>query len=91
MKRVYLTVKGDINLPGVPLLRILKSEAAKHGVSGEARLVDDTLYAVLEGPDESVERLVKFIPMALPAVKIREISVREDEYRGDYKEFRVTA
>ena len=91
MKRVYLTVKGDINLPGVLLLRILKSEASRHGVYGEARLVDNALYAVLEGPDESVERLVKFIPMASPAIKIREISIREEGYRGDYKEFRVTA
>jgi len=53
--------------------------------------VDTTLSAVGEGPEESVERLVRFIPRASPAIKIREISVREDEYRGDYKEFRVTA
>jgi len=91
MKRVYLTVKGDIDLPGVPLLRILKSEAERHGVNGEALLVNNTLYAVLEGPDESVERIIKFIPMASPAIKIREMSIREEEYRGDYKEFRVAA
>jgi Acylphosphatases len=91
MKRVYLTVKGDIDLPGVPLLRILKSEAERHGVYGEALLVNDTLYAVLEGPDESVERIIKFIPMASPAIKIREMSIREEEYRGDYEEFRVAA
>jgi acylphosphatase len=62
----------------------LKSEAAKYGVCGETKLVGDTLYAVLEGPEESVDRLVKFIPMASPAVKIREIS-----NRGDYKEFKL--
>jgi acylphosphatase len=91
MKRIYLIAKGDIDLPGVPLLRILKSEAAKYGVCGEVKLVGDTLYAVLEGPEESVDRLVKFIPMASPAVKIREISIREEEYRGDYKEFKLSS
>jgi acylphosphatase len=69
----------------------LKSEAAKYGVCGEVKLVGDTLYAVLEGPEESVDRLVKFIPMASPAVKIREISIREEEYRGDYKEFKLSS
>jgi acylphosphatase len=53
--------------------------------------VGDTLYAVLEEPEESVDRLVKFIPMALPAVKIREISIREEEYRGGYKEFKLSS
>jgi acylphosphatase len=91
MKRIYLTAKGDINLPGVLILRILKSEATKYGVYGEDKLVGDTLYAVLEGPEESVNRLVKFIPMASPAVKIREISIREEECRGDYKEFKLSS
>jgi acylphosphatase len=91
MKRIHLIAKGDIDLPGVPLLRILKSEAAKYGVYGEVKLVGDTLYAVLEEPEESVDRLVKFIPMASPAVKIREISIREEEYRGDYKELKLSS
>jgi acylphosphatase len=89
MKRIYLIAKGYIDLPGVPLLRILKSEAVKYGVCGETKLVGDTLYAVLEGPEESVDRLVKFIPMASPAV--REISIREEEYRGDYIEFKLSS
>jgi acylphosphatase len=84
MKRIYLAAKGDINLPGVSILRILKSEVAKYGVYGEDKLVGDALYAVLEGPEESVDHLVKFIPMASHAVKIREISIREEKCRGDY-------
>jgi acylphosphatase len=54
----------------------LESEAVKYRVYGEDKLVGDALYAVLEGPEESVDHLMKFIPMASPAVKIREISIR---------------
>jgi acylphosphatase len=50
----------------------LENEAVKYRVYGEDKLVGDTLYAVLEGPEESVDHLMKFIPMASPAVKIRE-------------------
>lgn len=50
----------------------------RNNVTGEARLVGDTLYAVLEGSDESVDRLVKSPPVASPAAKIGEIEIRED-------------
>ncbi|ABL88319.1 conserved hypothetical protein [Pyrobaculum islandicum DSM 4184] len=90
MKRVVVRARGDIDLPGVPILRILKSEAMKNGVFGEAYVRGDVLYAVFEGPDESVDRLVKFLPMASPAIKIREIEIREEKYRGDYKEFKLS-
>ncbi len=82
MKRIYLIARGVVNPPGGPILRILESEATKYGVYGEDKLVGDTVYAVLKGPEESVDHFVKFIPMASPAVKIREISIREEGCRG---------
>jgi acylphosphatase len=84
MKRIYLIARGNVNPSGGPILRILESEAVKYRVYGEDKLVRDTLYAVLEGPEESVDHLMKFIPMASPAVRIQEISIREKECRGDY-------
>ncbi|ABP49724.1 MAG: acylphosphatase [Pyrobaculum arsenaticum] len=89
MKRVVVRVRGELDLPGVPLLRILKSEAVRNNVVGEAKLLGDTLYAVLEGPREGVDRVLKFIPMASPAVKIREMEVREEKYTGQYRDFKI--
>ncbi|MCU7788039.1 MAG: acylphosphatase [Pyrobaculum sp.] len=91
MKRVVVVARGELDLPGVPILKILKGEALRNNVTGEARLVGDTLYAVLEGADESVDRLVKFLPAASPAIKIREIEIREERYRGEYNGFKITS
>ncbi|AAL63103.1 acylphosphatase [Pyrobaculum aerophilum] len=90
MKRIVVRARGELNVPGVPILRILKGEALRNSVTGEARLEGDTLYAVLEGPDESVERLLKFLPMASPAIKIREMQIREEDYTGKYHGFKIT-
>ncbi len=90
VKRIVVRARGELNVPGVPILRILKGEALRNSVTGEARLEGDTLYAVLEGPDESVERLLKFLPMASPAIKIREMEIREEDYTGKYHGFKIT-
>jgi acylphosphatase len=71
---------------------ILESEVVKYRVYGEDKLMRDTLYAVLEGPGESVDHLMKFIPMASPAVKIREISIGEKgDVEASIKEFQLSS
>ncbi|MEZ0319176.1 MAG: acylphosphatase [Pyrobaculum sp.] len=87
MRRVAVIARGELVLPGVPILKILASEARRAGVSGVAYIRDGVLYAVFEGPDEAVERMVHFIPMASPAIKVRELEVREEEYRGEFGGF----
>ncbi|MEM3997018.1 MAG: acylphosphatase, partial [Pyrobaculum sp.] len=87
VRRVAVVARGELVLPGVPILKILASEARRVGVSGVAYIRDGVLYAVFEGPDEAVEQIVHFIPVASPAVKIRELEVREEEYRGEFSGF----
>nr|WP_287069264.1 hypothetical protein [Pyrobaculum sp.] len=38
MKRIVVRARGELNVPGVPILRILKGEALRNSVTGEARL-----------------------------------------------------
>lgn len=60
-----------------------RERARAHGVSGWVRNRDDgAVEAVIEGPPEAVERVMRFLQTGPPQASIENVEVREEEPEG---------
>ena len=61
----------------------LRERARAHGVAGWARnRSDGAVEAVLEGPSEAVERVVRFAGTGPPRADVADVQVGEEEPEG---------
>jgi acylphosphatase len=61
----------------------MRERAYAHGVNGWVRnRRDGTVEAVLEGPPEAVERVVRFSETGPPQARVDHVEVREEEPEG---------
>lgn len=79
--RRRVTVQGRVQ--GVFFRDSTRERASAHGVSGWARnMPDGSVEAVLEGPPESVERVLSFLRDGPPRAEVAELQVREETPEG---------
>jgi acylphosphatase len=79
--RRFVTVHGRVQ--GVFFRDSTRERAHSHGVAGWARnRSDGTVEAVLEGPLEAVERVIRFLETGPPQAEVESVDVNEEEPDG---------
>ena len=87
--RAHLIVRGIVQ--GVFFRATMKEVAEEHGVAGWVRNLPDgrSVEAVLEGEREAVERVICWSLRGPPAAVVEEVTVRFEDYRGEFKGFTI--
>jgi acylphosphatase len=79
--RRRVVVSGRVQ--GVFFRDSMRERAAGHGVSGwVCNRSDGAVEAVLEGPREAVERVVRFARTGPPRAEVSEVQLSEEEPEG---------
>ncbi|MEW6222166.1 MAG: acylphosphatase [Candidatus Hadarchaeota archaeon] len=87
--RVHVLVSGVVQ--GVFFRHHTREMARRLGVSGWVRnLPDGRVEAVFEGEHENVEKMLKFCRNGPPGADVTDVSVRREDYRGEFSGFQVS-
>ncbi len=79
--RRRVIVKGRVQ--GVFFRDSLRQRAQAHGVAGwAANRSDGAVEAVLEGPPEAVDRVIRFMETGPPHAEVSRLEVSEEESEG---------
>ncbi len=88
MKRVKLKIHGKIQ--GVFFRYTAKQIADKLKVKGWIKNnFDGTIDAVIEGKDEAVDEMVKWCKAGPTNSIVEKVDIREEYYKGEFKEFKI--
>ncbi len=87
--RAHLLVRGVVQ--GVYFRANMKRVAEEAGVTGWVRNLPDgrTVEAVLEGRRRDVEKVICWALHGPELADVREVEVKFEEYRGEFKGFRI--
>ncbi len=86
--RAYIKVYGIVQ--GVFFRSSMKRVADKLGVRGWVRNVPDgSVEAVVEGPRDRVEELIKWAHRGPPMARVDRVEVAWGQYTGGFKDFRI--
>jgi acylphosphatase len=87
MVRYFLLIEGRVQKGG--FRSFIKKHALLLGVTGYAEnLPTGEVVAVLEGEEESINKLIDFIEREAPAyIEVERITKRRDKYRGTFSDF----
>lgn len=86
--RAYIKVYGIVQ--GVFFRSSMKRVADKLGVKGWVRnLPDGSVEAVIEGPRDRVEELIKWAHRGPPLARVDKVEVVWEQYIGEFKDFRI--
>ena len=68
----------------------MRQKAIELNVNGWVRnLPDGRVEAVLEGPEESVNKLIAWCYEGPPLAKVDHVDITEEEYKGEFSTFSV--
>jgi acylphosphatase len=82
-ERVRQRVKVRGRVQGVFFRDSARERARAHGVAGWVRNCrDGTVEAVVEGPREAVERVVRFFHTGPPSARVEDVEVRDEQPEG---------
>jgi len=87
--RAHIFVRGRVQ--GVFFRYNMRKMAKKYGVRGFVRNLPDgrTVEAVLEGPEDAVNKVIEWARVGPPGAKVEEVEVKWEEYRGEYEDFEI--
>lgn len=86
--RVHVFVSGLVQ--GVFFRQNAKRVADSLGLRGWVRnLKDGRVEAVIEGPEEKVAEMVEWMKKGPPLARVERVEVIREEYKGEYKDFRI--
>jgi acylphosphatase len=81
--RVRRRVVAHGRVQGVFFRDSARERARAHGVAGWVRnCPDGTVEAVLEGPPEAVDRVLRFFAAGPPSAQVERVEVHEEEPEG---------
>jgi acylphosphatase len=82
-ERVRRRVKVRGRVQGVFFRDSARERARAHGVSGWVRNCHDgTVEAVVEGPPDAVERVVRFFETGPPSARVEDVEVKDEAPEG---------
>lgn len=88
MVRAHILISGRVQ--GVFFRSTMKEVADELGLKGWVRnLPDGRVEAVVEGPKDKVEELIRWCRRGPPLARVKEVAVRWQEYKGEFKDFRI--
>ena len=86
--RVHVYARGWVQ--GVFFRSETQDEAVKQGVYGWVRnLPDGRVEAVFEGEQDKVDRLVEFCRRGPPGARVTQVEVSSEDYKGEFRDFRI--
>jgi len=88
LRRVKALVSGRVQ--GVGFRAFTAAEAKRLGLTGYVlNLKDGRVEAVIEGPDDKVEELIKAIRTGPSGARVDGVALEEQAHRGEYRSFTV--
>ena len=88
MVRAHIYVYGRVQ--GVFFRSTMKEVADELGVKGWVRnLPDGRVEAVVEGPEDKVNEIIKWCHRGPPLARVTKVEVHWEEYKGEFKDFRI--
>ncbi|KSW12094.1 acylphosphatase [Pyrodictium occultum] len=88
MARAYLRIYGRVQ--GVFFRATMREVARRLGVTGWVRnMPDGSVEAVVEGPREAVEEVIRWAHRGPPAARVERVVVVWEPYRGEYRDFTI--
>jgi acylphosphatase len=86
--RARIYVSGRVQ--GVFFRWSMKDKAQELGVKGYVRNLDDgRVYAVVEGEEASVRKLVDWSKRGPPHAEVEDVKILYDKYSGEFQEFNI--
>jgi len=86
--RAHLFISGLVQ--GVFFRANTADRARRLGVKGWVRnLPDGRVEAVFEGEKEAVEKLIEWCRIGPPGAIVEKVEVKWEEYKGEFKDFRI--
>jgi acylphosphatase len=88
MKRTHVYVSGKVQ--GVFFRDYTRRHALELGLKGWVRnLPDGRVEAVVEGEEGKIKKLLLIVHKGSPASRVDNMDVRWEEYKGEYKDFKI--
>lgn len=88
MVRAHLRIYGLVQ--GVFFRSTMKQVANKLGVTGWVRnMPDGSVEAVIEGPEDKVEEIIKWAHRGPPLARVEKVDVEWQRYKGEFRDFRI--
>jgi acylphosphatase len=91
MNKVQARVHIEGMVQGVNYRYATRQKAQELGVNGWVRnLADGTVECLMEGERDKVEALIRWCHQGPPAARVKKVTTRWEEYRGDLQVFSIT-
>jgi len=88
MVRAHIFISGRVQ--GVFFRSNMRNVASRYGVTGWVRnLPDGRVEAVLEGREDAVMRVLEWAREGPPLARVDDVEVFWEEYKGEFKDFRI--
>lgn len=86
-KRVHVFVFGYVH--GVTF-RYHTAQRARHlGLVGWVKNIPEGVEALIEGEKDKVDETIEWMRHGPPGAEVKSIDIREEQYQGEFKEFKV--
>jgi len=86
--RFQVYISGIVQ--GVFFRANMRKKAIELGLRGFVRNLDDgCVYAVVEGEETSVRRLVEWCKEGPSGAMVKDVKVKSEEYRGEFQSFKI--
>ncbi len=87
-KRIHVFISGRVQ--GVFFRYTSKELAEQLGVTGWIRnLPDGRVEAIVEGDEDKIEEMIEFFHKGPPLARVDKVEIIEEEYKGEFKDFRI--
>lgn len=87
MKRVHVLIYGLVQ--GVFFRSNIKKRAYSLGIKGYVKNIDKGVEAVFEGKENEINRIIEFCKIGPPGAKVDKVEIIDEEYKNEFKEFKV--
>lgn len=88
MKRIHVFISGFVH--GVFFRAKTRDKANKLNLKGFVRnLPDGRVEAVFEGREEDIENVLDFCRKGPFGAKVKNVEVKEEEYKGEFDDFEI--
>ncbi|MBI4067275.1 acylphosphatase [Candidatus Gottesmanbacteria bacterium] len=85
--RAHLLIYGDVI--GVGFRYWTVRQARKLGLRGWVKNLSDSVEAIIEGPKEKVEEMIRLLHEGSPTSMVKNIDVQWEECRGEFDSFEI--
>ena len=87
MKRVHIFIYGLVQ--GVFFRSNIRKRAYSLGIKGYVKNTNEGVEAVFEGEENNIKKMIEFCKIGPPGAKVGKVNVIDDEYKNEFKEFKV--